>query len=138
MGLDLVDLSKDVAENMSLEDGKAFYHCLILLAKGEILPNRENPYEWITYDTFASMRKDDEALTEAVLQDAILCVTAQVDEARNCCTNMGALLKQRYKEGGVRYLARFLRVLSHLAVVKKPIFPSMGRLMHLWTQLMPL
>ena len=93
---------EDVAENMSFEDGKAFYQRLILLARGKALPKRENPYEWITYDTFASMRADDEYLTAAVLQDAILCVTAQVDEARNRCVGMGSLLRQRYKEGGVR------------------------------------
>ena len=87
---------------MSLEDGQAFYHRLIEVAKGNIPPNREDPYEWITYDTFASMRADDERLTAAVLEDAILCVTAQVDDARNHCVGMGALLKQRYKEGGVR------------------------------------
>ena len=92
----------DAAENMTLQDGKAFYQRLILLAKGKALPNREDPYEWITYDTFATMRAVNEAQTEAVLQDAILCVTAQVDDARNHCVGMGALLKQRYKEGGVR------------------------------------
>ena len=92
---------------MSLDDGKLFYQRLILLAKGKILPDRENPYEWITYDLFASMRAVDEAQTEGVLQDAILCVTSQVDEARNHCASMGDLLKQRYKEGGVRYLSPF-------------------------------
>ena len=87
---------------MSLESGKTFYHRLILLAKGKFLPNREDAYEWITYDTFASMRAVDEHLTEAALQDAILCLEAQVDEARNRCVGMGSCLEQRYKEGGCR------------------------------------
>jgi quinol monooxygenase YgiN len=100
-GLVLMQI-QDVAENMSLEEGKAFYYRLINLAKGKALPNREDPYEWITYDTFAAMRAVDEHLTKDVLQDAILCVEAQVDEARNQCVSMGTLLKQRYKEGGVR------------------------------------
>lgn len=95
---------------MSLDDGKLFYQHLILLAKGKILPDRENGFEWITYDTFAAMRAVDEAQTEAVLQDAILCVTGQVDEARNHCVSMGALLKQRYKEGGVRYLSPIIEM----------------------------
>ena len=92
---------------MSFEDGKRFYQRLILLAKGKFLPDRENAYEWITYDTFASMRADDEALTEIVLREAMLCVNAQVDEARNHVVGMGSLLKQRYKEGGIKYLFPF-------------------------------
>lgn len=92
----------DVAENMSLEAGKALYKRLIPIAKGNVLPDRTDAYEWITYDVWASMRAVDEVLTEAALQDAILCVNAQVDPARNSCAGMGSLLKQRYKEGGVR------------------------------------
>ena len=87
---------------MSLEDGKAFYMRLILLAQGKAVPNRENAYEWITYDLFASMRAVDEEQTKSVIKDAILCVTAQVDPARQKCVGMGQLLRQRYKEGGVR------------------------------------
>ena len=94
--------SPDIAENMSLEDGQAFYQRLILLARGKVLPNREDALEWITYDTFAGMRAVDEEQTEAVLQGAILCVLAQVDPARKKCVGMGQLLRQRYKEGGVR------------------------------------
>lgn len=105
----LLFLLDDVAESMSFEDGKRFYQRLILLAKGKFLPDRENAYEWITYDTFASMRADDEALTEIVLREAMLCVNAQVDEARNHVVGMGALLKQRYKEGGIKFVAAVLR-----------------------------
>lgn len=112
----LLFLLDDVAENMSLSDGKAFYHRLVQLAKGKELPDRANPYEWITYDTFAGMRAVDEYLTNAVLQDAILCVEAQVDEARNSCTSMGDLLRQRYKEGGVRFVAACTRYGSALKV----------------------
>ena len=97
----LID-SLDVAEHMSLEEGKAFYQRLILLAKGKGLPNREDAYEWITYDLFATMRAKDEELANGILQGAILCVLAQVDPARQKCVGMGQLLRQRYKEGGVR------------------------------------
>ena len=61
-GLVLMQI-QDVAENMSLEEGKAFYYRLINLAKGKVLPNREDLYEWITYDTFVAMRVVDEHLT---------------------------------------------------------------------------
>ena len=98
----LLTCSQDIAENMSLQEGKAFYHRLILLAQGKALPNREDAYEWITYDTFASMRAVDEEQTNGIVQGAILCVLAQVDPARKQCVGMGQLLRQRYKEGGVR------------------------------------
>ena len=85
-----------------MEEGKALYKRLIPIAKGKILPDRTNAYEWITYDVFASMRAVDEELTEIVFQGALLCVNAQVDQGRNSIVGMGALLKQRYKEGGIK------------------------------------
>ncbi|KAL8903875.1 MAG: hypothetical protein Q9207_003646 [Kuettlingeria erythrocarpa] len=76
-------------EGMSLEDGKALY----------------DPYEWIIYDVWVKLRAGDEDLAESLLQGALLCVRAQVDEARNQCTGMRALLHQRYKEGGERFVS---------------------------------
>ena len=90
----------DLAESMTVEEGKKFYKRLIAIAKGKTLPNRNNPSEWITYDIFASMRACDEELTDVVLQGVIVCVTAQVDEARTQCTDMGAVLRQKTKEAG--------------------------------------
>ncbi|MCJ1479457.1 hypothetical protein MMC13_008143 [Lambiella insularis] len=101
----LLFLLDDVAENMSVEEGKALYKRLIPIAKGKVLPNRADPYEWITYDVWASMRAVDEGLTENTFQGALLCVNAQVDAARNSCVSMSSLLKQRYKEGGVGFVA---------------------------------
>ncbi|KAI4280330.1 MAG: hypothetical protein L6R38_004547 [Xanthoria sp. 2 TBL-2021] len=104
----LLFLLDDVAEGMSLENGKALYKRLIPIAQGKVQPDRTDPYEWITYDVWASMRAVDEALTEAVLQGALLCVRAQVDDERNRCTGMRALLLQRYKEGGVACVSTFV------------------------------
>lgn len=87
---------------MSIEEGKALYKRLIPIAKGKVLPDRKDPYEWITYDAFASMRAVDERLTEDTLEGAIMSVMAQVDEARTSCVSMESLLKHRIKEGGCR------------------------------------
>ena len=46
------------------------------------------------------MRQCDPKLADEVVEGAILCVEAQVDEARLQCTDMGSLLHQRIKEGG--------------------------------------
>lgn len=85
---------------MSVEEGKAFYAKLIPLAKGARLPDRNDALQWITYDTFASMRECDAGLTDEVIDGAILCLNAQVDPARLKCEDMGSLLRQRVKEGG--------------------------------------
>lgn len=92
---------KDVAEDMSVEEGKELYKRLIPIATGQKLPNRSDPYEWITYDVFTSMRACDKELADQVLQGALSCITAQVDSARVACPDMGSLLRQRIKEGGV-------------------------------------
>ncbi|KAL8864572.1 MAG: hypothetical protein Q9198_009780, partial [Flavoplaca austrocitrina] len=98
-------LLDDVAEETSFEDGKALYKRIISIAQGKVQPDRNKPIEWITYDVWAGMRSVDEALTESLFQNVLLCVRAQVDEARNRCTGMRALLDQRYKESGAGLVA---------------------------------
>ena len=51
------------------------------------------------------MRSVDEALTESLFQNVLLCVRAQVDKARNRYTGIRALLDQRYKESGAGYVS---------------------------------
>lgn len=92
--------STDVAEDMSLEEGKKLYKRLIPIAMGKKLPNRSDPYEWITYDVWTSMRACDKELADHVLREALVCITAQVDSVRFACPDMGSLLRQRIKEGG--------------------------------------
>ena len=96
----LIGFSTDVAEDMSLEEGKMLYKRLIPIAMGKQLPNRSDPFEWITYDTFTSMRACDKELADQVLQEALVCINAQVDSNRLACPDMGSLLRQRIKEGG--------------------------------------
>ena len=94
------DFPVDVAEDMSLEEGKQLYKNLIPIAMGKKLPNRNDPYEWITYDTWASMRACDKELADQVLHEALVCITAQVDSVRYTCPDMNSLFRQRIKEGG--------------------------------------
>ncbi|KAL8676385.1 MAG: hypothetical protein Q9186_007081, partial [Xanthomendoza sp. 1 TL-2023] len=97
----LLFLLDDVAEDMSFNEGKAFYKRLVPIALGEKLPNRSDPYEWITYDTWARMRKIDPELTKVVWEGALLCIMAQVDQARLQCPDLGSLLRHREKEAGI-------------------------------------
>ena len=90
----------DVAEDMSLHEGKIFYKKLIPIAKGANFPDRSDPFEWITYDVWMAMRACDKELAEQVLEEALVCIKAQVDVERLACPNMGSLLRQRVKEGG--------------------------------------
>ena len=96
----LTFFSTDVAEAMDLEEGKMLYKKLIPIAMGKKLPNRSDPYEWITYDVFTSMRACDEELADQVFRGALVCITGQVDSGRLTCSDMGSLLRQRTREAG--------------------------------------
>ncbi|KAL9607059.1 MAG: hypothetical protein Q9204_009377, partial [Flavoplaca sp. TL-2023a] len=91
----------DVAETLSISEGKALYERLVPIALGKTQPDRNEPYEWMTYDIWKSMRATDPELTEVVWQGALLCITAQVDDARTKCPDLGSLLKHRAKEAGI-------------------------------------
>ena len=108
----LTCLSIDVAEDMSLEEGKAFYKKLVPIAMGTKLPDRNDPYEWITYDTWTSMRACDKELADGVLKGALDCITAQVDSKRLACPDMGSLVRQRIAEGGCPLVSCSLYVLD--------------------------
>ena len=97
---ELIKFLIDVAEDMSVEEGKKLYKRLIPIAMGKKLPDRKDPYEWIIYDVFTSMRACDKELADQVLREAMVCITAQVDTVRHACPDMGTLLRQRIKEGG--------------------------------------
>ncbi|KAM0794822.1 aristolochene synthase [Usnea florida] len=103
-------------EDMSLEEGKKLYKRLIPIAMGKKLPNRKDPYEWITYDIWTSMRACDKELADQVLREALVCITAQVDTVRLACPDMGTLLRQRIKEGGCAFVAACIRYSSQLRI----------------------
>ncbi|KAL8781085.1 MAG: hypothetical protein Q9213_006167 [Squamulea squamosa] len=106
---------------MSLEEAKAFYKRLIPIAKGEVLPDRTDPYEWITYDAWAGMRAVDEALTEATFEGAVICFSGQFNEARSSCVSMGSVLKQRVQEGGAGFVTALMRYSMGLKVSAEAI-----------------
>ncbi|KAL8993180.1 MAG: hypothetical protein Q9169_006536, partial [Polycauliona sp. 2 TL-2023] len=117
----LLFLLDDVAETLSIAEGKALYKRLIPIALGQTLPDRNDPYEWITYDTWESMRATDPELTEVVWQGALLCVMAQVDEARMTCPDIGSLLKHREKEAGIAFVAAVSRFAGALHITAADI-----------------
>ena len=69
------------------------YKKLISIPMGNKLPNRSDPYEWITYDVFASMRACDQELADEVLREVLVCTTAHVDSERLTCPDMESLLR---------------------------------------------
>lgn len=96
----LMFFSIDMLEAMDLEEGKMLCKKLIPIAMGQKLPNRSNPYEWITYDVFTSMRACDKELADQVFQGVLDFITGQVDSRRLTCSDMGSLLRQRMREAG--------------------------------------
>ncbi|KAI4204535.1 MAG: hypothetical protein LQ350_001085 [Teloschistes chrysophthalmus] len=105
----LLFLLDDIAERMTFTEGKELYKTLTPIALGKTLPDRNKPLEWITYDIWKSMRATDAELTEVVWQGALLCIMAQVDDARTKCPDIGSLLKHREKEAGIAFVAGVLR-----------------------------
>ncbi|KAK5732046.1 hypothetical protein LTR17_010882 [Elasticomyces elasticus] len=104
----LLFLLDDVAEDMSLDEGKVYYERMIAIAKGKIPPKIDAPVERITYDVWQSLRETDGKLADDVLNGAILCLKAQVHPRRLACTDIGKLLEYRAEEGGVAFVAALM------------------------------
>lgn len=85
---------------MSLEDGSAYNERLILLSRGDVLPNRSVPVEWITYDLWNDMRACDKALADDILEPVFTFMRAQTDKSRLDIKELGQYLKYRERDVG--------------------------------------
>lgn len=68
----------DALEYMSLEEGEAYNEKLIPISKGEVLPDRSKPVEYILYDIWQSMREKDHELARATEGPTYLFMRSQV------------------------------------------------------------
>lgn len=81
-GCELVLILTDVLDHMSIDDGIVYNDKLMRLARGDELPDRSVPVEYMMYDIWASMRAHDEELADEVLEPAFVFMRAQVDKQR--------------------------------------------------------
>ena len=84
---------------MSFEEGKAYNDKLIAMCRGDILPDRNTPVQYITYDLWESMRTFDKPLADQILGPVFTFMKAQTDPKRKDIRGLGPYLI--YREGDV-------------------------------------
>jgi aristolochene synthase len=85
---------------MSLEDGKAYNEKLMPITRGEALPDRNIPVEWITYDLWESMRAHDRAMADDIQEPVFTFMRAQTDSKRLEKMGLGTYLEYREADVG--------------------------------------
>ena len=75
-------LIDDLLDSMSVEEGVAYNSKVIECARGNMLPDRSVPGQWIMYDLFEDMRAVDKPLADELLVHTIDFLLAQVDGSR--------------------------------------------------------
>lgn len=89
---------------MSLEEGSKYNENLIPISRGDVLPNRDIPVEWITYDLWESMRAYDKPLADEILEPVFVFMRAQTDKARLTIQGLGPYLEYRERDVGKAYV----------------------------------
>ncbi|KAK8227964.1 aristolochene synthase [Phyllosticta paracitricarpa] len=100
----LID-AKDLLEDMSLVEGKAFNRNLVYLMRGDRQPDRTIPVEYITYDLWKEMRACDNRLAAEVLEATIGFMEAQTEQVRIEMQDFGQYLKYRDRDVGQAVMA---------------------------------
>lgn len=85
---------------MSMDDGIAYNEKLMRLARGDELPDRSVPVEYMMYDIWESMRAHDKELADEVLEPAFVFMRAQVDKERLKPMEMRRYFEYREKDVG--------------------------------------
>jgi aristolochene synthase len=75
-------LIDDLLDRMSVEDGVAHNMKVIECARGNLLPDRNIPAQFIMFDLFKNMREVDKQLADELLKPTIDFLVAQADGNR--------------------------------------------------------
>jgi aristolochene synthase len=89
---------------MSLDEGSKYNENLIPISRGDVLPNRDIPVEWITYDLWESMRAYDKPLADEILEPVFTFMRAQTDKLRLTIQGLGPYLEYRERDVGKAYV----------------------------------
>lgn len=90
----------DLLEHMSFEAGKEYNEKLMPIARGDVLPDRSVPVEYITYDLWESMRAFDRKLADEILEPVFTFMRAQTDPTRKREFGLGSYLQYREADVG--------------------------------------
>ncbi|KAI1325881.1 Aristolochene synthase in complex with 12,13-Difluorofarnesyl diphosphate [Xylariaceae sp. FL0255] len=114
--LTLLFLIDDALEYMSLQDGKAYNEKLMPISRGDVMPDRNIPVEWITYDLWESMRQHDRVMADEILEPVFTFMRAQTDNRRLERMGLGSYLEYREADVGKALLGALMRFSMALAV----------------------
>ncbi|KAG8628539.1 hypothetical protein KVT40_004412 [Elsinoe batatas] len=106
--LTILFLIDDLLEDMSFEDGEAYNNKLMPIMRGEVLPDRTRPVEWIMYDLWEGMRACDRELADNVLESTFVFMRSQTDRDRSVIKNLGQYLEYREKDVGKALLSALM------------------------------
>ncbi|KAM5465930.1 (+)-aristolochene synthase ts1 [Microsporum audouinii] len=107
--LTVLFLIDDLLEFMSLEEGSAYNEKLIPISRGDVLPDRSVPVEYITYDLWESMRAHDRSMANEILEPVFVFMRAQTDRTRIRPMGLGSYLEYRERDVGKALLAALMR-----------------------------
>jgi aristolochene synthase len=88
---------------MSLADGEGYNAKLMPLSRGDVLPDRSVPVEYITYDLWESMRAHDLERANEILEPVFVFMRAQTDKARMKQMGLKEYLEYRERDVGKGY-----------------------------------
>lgn len=113
------DPSTDVLEDLSLSDGAAYNERLMPISRGDTLPDRSIPVEYITYDLWESMRAHDLKMANDILEPVFTFMRAQTDPVRLKTMGLREYLEYRERDVGKGYVY-FVYILSSLHFPRGP------------------
>ncbi|KAI9794983.1 MAG: carbonyl reductase (NADPH-dependent) ari1 [Peltula sp. TS41687] len=119
--LTVLFLIDDLLEDMSFEEGSAYNEKLIPISRGDVLPNREIPVEYIIYDLWESMRQCDRKLADEILEPVFLFMRAQTDKTRVGIRELGSYLQYRERDVGKALLSALMRFSMGLSMTEKEL-----------------
>ncbi|PGG97505.1 hypothetical protein AJ79_09175 [Helicocarpus griseus UAMH5409] len=112
--LTVLFLIDDLLEDMSFEDGAAYNAKLMPISRGDVLPDRNVPVEYIMYDLWESMRACDRKLADEILEPVFTFMRSQTDPTRLGIAEMGAYLEYRERDVGKALLSALMRFVMAL------------------------
>lgn len=95
-------LIDDILDYMSVEEGVAHNSKVIECARGNLIPDRNVPAQYIMYDLFESMREVDLQLANELLESTIKFLVAQADGSRMKPMTLDEYWTYRYEDLGKR------------------------------------
>jgi len=106
---------------MSFEEGEAYNERLIPISRGHVLPNREDPAEYILYDLWEAMRAHDKELADEILEPTFTFMRAQTDKARATMKELGQYLEYRERDVGKALLSALMRFAYNIHLTQEEL-----------------